>query len=54
VAELVVDELERQAKDRCGVTLTPEFGDDDVANVAADSEENVVELSFLELLRDNE
>jgi hypothetical protein len=45
VSKLVAGELKRQAKDGCGVALTPEFGDDDVANVAADSEENVVEPS---------
>src|SRR5262245_18539209 len=35
--------MKRQVKDRRGVPLAPEFGNDDVSNVTANSEEKVVE-----------
>ena len=34
-AKLVVGELQSQSKDRRGVSLSPEFGNDDVPNVTA-------------------
>ena len=43
VSKLVVSEMKRQAKNRRGMSLAPEFGNDDVANVTTDSEKKVVE-----------
>src|SRR4030095_3988665 len=39
----VIGELKRQAKDRRGVTLPPEFGNDDIPDVTACAQQSVVE-----------